>query len=695
MNTPALCPETPCYRAEIKVDILTPTVFLYSTVNNMAISRELPSLQSITAFESEFPSEDVIIVGDPVHSKFLLAGAVTANRSFTFFTAVREARRLVKIRVLQPSIKPEEPPEEILILTGSDWRELLVQYAEAVADKAGVKPMKPAENLTGYCTWYYYYTAVSAQDFQENLNALQLHRESYPARVVQIDDGYQTFMGNWFDRNERWPEPLETVARRIRAYIPACGSTDEWMDLCDGGAGKYKSERYRAWCREKGLPVPDDVPARSRRGRFGFENVLRDPATDAESIRYWRFTSSLVCDTIREFADRVRKRCGREIEPGVFYGYILELGGDWVKKGHLAYQELLASGSIDFLISPGTYEHRKIGDGGGFMVPMGTVRRFGRNYLHECDQRTHCFNPNLSRAVRLEFQHWQDEAEDIAGMRREMALSLIHHTSLWWFDMWGGYYQSPAVFDNLARMKELWDRYSGDDSPGRAEIALVVDPDGAALVNDEAAGADRFHRDLCHLLNRVGAPFEAVSFDDLLEPGAAEKYKFLVFASIFELSEERLRRYREWIAGGGRTILWLYAAGISDGIQIQLERNRELAGVPFGTPGLSLTEYDSHRTLYLCRPEELTVPLLRQAVRDAGVHIWTEEEAPVFANARLAAFHTARGGERSLMFPAEVTAVTELFSGRRFELRNHCLAYPFDTPDTVLFELHADSSGPR
>ena len=385
----------------------------------------------------------------------------------------------------------------------------------------------------------------------------------------------------------------EHYGSRIRAYIPACGSTDEWMDLCDGGAGKYKSERYRAWCREKGLPVPDDVPARSRRGRFGFENVLRDPATDAESIRYWRFTSSLVCDTIREFADRVRKRCGREIELGVFYGYILELGGDWVKKGHLAYQELLASGSIDFLISPGTYEHRKIGDGGGFMVPMGTVRRFGRNYLHECDQRTHCFNPNLSRAVRLKFQHWQDEAEDIAGMRREMALSLIHHTSLWWFDMWGGYYQSPAVFDNLARMKELWDRYSGDDSPGRAEIALVVDPDGAALVNDEAAGADRFHRDLCHLLNRVGAPFEAVSFDDLLEPGAAEKYKFLVFASIFELSEERLRRYREWIAGGGRTILWLYAAGISDGIQIQLERNRELAGVPFGTPGLSLTEYDS------------------------------------------------------------------------------------------------------
>lgn len=481
----------------------------------------------------------------------------------------------------------------------------------------------------------------------------------------------------------------ERYGDRIRAYIPACGTTDEWMDISDGSAGKHKAALYLDWCRKHGHPVPDDVPGRSRRSRFGFETVLRDPAADAEAIRYWRFTSELVADAIQSFAEQIRRRCGRdEIEIGVFYGYILELGGDWVKKGHLAYQQLLASGAVDFLISPGTYEHRKIGDGGGFMVPLETVRRFGRNYLHECDQRTHCFNPNLSPVVKLEFQHWQNEAEDIAGMRREMALSLIHHTSLWWFDMWGGYYQSEAVFANLARMKELWDHYSADDSPGRAEIALTVDPDGTSLVNDETPGANRFHRDLCHLLNRIGAPFEAVSFNDLLQPGAAEKYKLLIFASVFELDEERLRDYRTLVAAGNRTILWLYAAGISDGKRIDLERNRQLAGVPFGTPGLSQTEHGNHRTAYLHHPEELTPRLLRQLARDAGVLIWSGEDAPVFANTRLAAFHTAEQGERQLTFPEEVGAVTELFSRQRFTLRDHRLTYRFNKPDTVLFELH-------
>ena len=476
---------------------------------------------------------------------------------------------------------------------------------------------------------------------------------------------------------------------RIRAYVPMCGATDEWMDNSSGGAGPEKQAAYLAWCKEKGYPVPDDVPGISKRSHFGFEETLRDPDGDAEALRYWRFTSQYVCRTLQAFANRIRNRCRREVEIGAFYGYLLELGGDWVKKGHLALEELLSSGSVDFVITPGTYEHREMGGGGGFMLPIGTIHRFHRNYMHEVDHRTHCYNRHLAPGVNYETSYWADETEDIAGMRREMCLSLIHQTSLWWFDMWGGFYQSDAVFAELARMKKLWDRFPRADYASRAEIALVVDADGASLVNDTpGANANRFHRDVHRKLTQMGTPFEPVGFNDLMEPGVAERYKLLIFASVFELDEKRLAQFRQRFAAFNGTILWLYAAGISDGTRIVLDRNKELTGVAYGTPGLCRTEQGSSRTYYLHHPEELTVPVLRGLAREAEVFFWTEDDLPVFANTALAAFHTAKEGVRTLSFPEDVVSVTELFSGRRYPLKDHRLDYPFKGPDTVLFELH-------
>ncbi len=480
----------------------------------------------------------------------------------------------------------------------------------------------------------------------------------------------------------------ENYGGRIEAYILACGTTDEWMDYSDGGAGREKTAGFQQWCRKRNFPVPADVPSRSLRNRAGFDGTLRDPAHDAEAIRYWRFTSELISETIQSFANQVRTRVSREIRIGVFYGYILELGDNrLVKCGHLAYPELLASGAVDFLISPGTYGNRKMGEGGGFMTPEGTIRRFGRDYLHECDQRTHCFNPNLSSAVKLEFEHWRNEAEDIAGMRREMALSLIKHTSLWWFDMWGGFYQGDAIMNNVKKMKCLWDRFSTDTSPSRAEVALVVDPAGTLLIDDEKRGAGKFHYEVRNRLNRLGAPFDVVSFDDLAELPEFDRYKLLIFASIFELDEERAAFYRTRIAGGDRTILWLYAAGVSDGKTIDPARNRAYTGAEFGAPGCVRTDHGNYKTCYLHDPEKLDDVLIREIAREAGVRLWTEESAPVFANDRLAAFHTATGGERKLTFPETIESVTELYSGKHFTLKDHTLLYRFETPDTALFEL--------
>ena len=158
-------------------------------------------------------SSNVIVVGND--GKYLLAGAVTAFRSLSVFRAVYDNRRIVAIEMIQPEIKPEETPEETVILEGDDWRELLIRYADIAAMKNNVKPIKAEKNVTGYCTWYYYYKDVTQANTVENIEALAKNRYPYAAEYVQIDDGYQTFQGDWLDQCESWPTPLKEVADKI------------------------------------------------------------------------------------------------------------------------------------------------------------------------------------------------------------------------------------------------------------------------------------------------------------------------------------------------------------------------------------------------------------------------------------------------------------------------------------------------
>lgn len=58
------------------------------------------------------------------------------------------------------------------MLRGNDWRKLLKEYAETAAREMGVKPFAADRNLTGYCTWYYYYDQVSEANLLENIDAI-------------------------------------------------------------------------------------------------------------------------------------------------------------------------------------------------------------------------------------------------------------------------------------------------------------------------------------------------------------------------------------------------------------------------------------------------------------------------------------------------------------------------------------------
>jgi len=474
---------------------------------------------------------------------------------------------------------------------------------------------------------------------------------------------------------------------RVKAYLLACGQTDEWMDYSRGVAGRAKTLAWTAWLQTHGKEkVP--VPALERIDKAAFENLIRDPATERDVIDYAQFTGDTVVDAVLSFTATTRALIPRQRQIGMFFGYILELTHSrMVWAGHLEYERLYESPDIDFFISPGTYGDRPMGGGSGFMVPNGTRVLNGKGFLHEIDHRTPTYNCALDEYVSIGWMvPWKDQAETDAGLKREFALAIINQTSLWCFDMWGGVFKTPETLKVVEQSKRLWDQHAATQRMTRAEVALVVDPQSARLVNDQNPLVAQIYQGTRNKLNRLGAPFEVFSFNDLSRVDLGQ-FKMLVFPGLFELTPEKADLLKRHVLKYGRTAVFVYAPGLSDGKNLDPARVKELTGTAFKTAGISAVNQPGWTSVYAGSYEALTTQALRKAAVEAGVTIYCEDAVPVFANERLVAVHMAQGGEKTITLPCECRQVKELYTGKMFPVTARQFTYTFKSPDTAIFEL--------
>ncbi|WP_435065089.1 glycoside hydrolase family 36 protein [Halobaculum sp. EA56] len=65
--------------------------------------------------------------------------------------------------------------------------------AAAVGDRMDART--PTDTPTGWCSWYHYFTDVTADDVRTNVDALR--EWDVPVDIVQVDDGYETAFGDW------------------------------------------------------------------------------------------------------------------------------------------------------------------------------------------------------------------------------------------------------------------------------------------------------------------------------------------------------------------------------------------------------------------------------------------------------------------------------------------------------------------
>lgn len=505
---------------------------------------------------------------------------------------------------------------------------------------------------------------------------------------------------SWRQQTEKYlVDFLAQMERRygekIRAYILACGQTDEWMDYCAWRSSRAKLNAYKKW--EKANDLPERPwPTFEEFDVATFENRIRDPKTEQNVLQAQRFEQDLIADSILDFAKIAKKETNYKKEVGVFFGYILELTEQRaVGCGHLAYEKVFSSPDVDFFISPGSYSERLIGGGSGTMAPNETILLNGKRRLHETDHRTTTYNCELNEYVAIApIARWSSEDEDVAGLRRELCFALIDRSSIWFFDMWGGSYKSDRAFENVATMKRVWDKEVGKQGARVAEVLLVVDPQSMERINDRGSKISLIYHAVRNRLNHIGAPFAVCSFNDL-EKIDLSNVKLAVLPGSFYLPPERRDLLREKLLRDERTVLWIGAAGIDDGNSLDVARVEATTGAPYGKKELVQIERQGFfgigdskwKSASLSFHAQIDSISLKEIARQAGVSLYVEDDSPVYASERLVAVHTKKGGVKKITLPRQVARVKEVFSERVVAENVKEFEYEFAEPETALFEL--------
>lgn len=101
--------------------------------------------------------------------------------------------------------------EEMTLLCGS--RQAVLQKFAALLRLAH-PPKTFGEIPAGWCSWYCVGPDISEEDIFENLRVI---REKAPRlKYIQIDDGFQPYMGDWLETGDKFSRPMREICHDIR-----------------------------------------------------------------------------------------------------------------------------------------------------------------------------------------------------------------------------------------------------------------------------------------------------------------------------------------------------------------------------------------------------------------------------------------------------------------------------------------------
>ncbi|GHU79952.1 hypothetical protein AGMMS49992_32510 [Clostridia bacterium] len=542
----------------------------------------------------------------------------------------------------------------------------------------------------------------------------QVWRES-AARMIRD-------MLDWLQRE--YPETIYAV------YICA-GGTCEWYNSAE--QTEQISEKARRYQAGTGKPTPSDEAL-----NHTTHGVLRDPIEDKDALDYWRHHNEVIADAIEYFAAVVKQHTQRSLLVGCFFGYV-SVESQLYQFGHLAASRIFACPDVDMVFAPASYTARGLEASSASQLPIDSAVINEKLYFHEIDNTAFPANGNPYAQVLQAYAHRRHDSlrESIHYSRREAALTMSKGGAHWWFDMFGGWYDHPKIMAALQGIREANARLNAQPVHSVSQVALLVDLESNYYIGKQVP----LHGDWVirqrAAVGLMGCPVDEYFTTDILSPRfPREQYKLYILPDLYAPSDA-LRDAVASLRASGANLLFGYASGAITASAFDLDGIQDLMGIRiacsalpagytvvdagllnddgmprvYGRPyaqTLSLACDDPEAAVYgrdlVNREARLVVkrrtdggfsawsmqgPLpsfvLRPMARMADVHIYQYDNLPVYANNRMLALFSHKGGEHRLRLPFAVRGITEMYTGETHLFDPDGISLQFDRDECKCF----------
>ena len=438
-------------------------------------------------------------------------------------------------------------------------------------------------------------------------------------------------------------------AHRVGGWMFCGGSTQEWFfrdfkgDICPGA-----EDTYRRWVKKEYGIDGANLPSLDE---YAYSGVAAQQSENAR--RYALFSNLAIAETVDIFAETIKRATGYEQIVGTFYGYTFE--ARTATFGTYGLRRIIDSPNLDYFSSPNAYTlERCFGIDWADMMPVDSIRNHGKLCFIECDIRTY-LTTGVQKARPGEYPDHIYTTNGVSvwagpptcelsqyALQKSFAHQITKASAIWWFDMWGGWYDDPTLMETLRQMKQLYDNEPLADSSDALspEIVCFTDEQSHANLMTGSPHIDAIMNTRTAMGN-TGVPYDSCMIEDAMHilPG----YKAAVFP--FPIPSEAGRRAMELC---------------------------ERMGIPY------LTTTADHY--------ELTVDEIREFYKDCGMHFYTEEKDVVYVGNGYIGLHSSIGGVKKLQLP-RTYSVSSVFGADIPTKNTDCIEFELKANATALFTI--------